>query len=104
GDRWPGGRRSRAAGDPLGPARHAGKQEPGSAGAPGGLQDPAREDQAVRHFRRTLPAVLTVATRLPVLWWRRHGVRTMVLTPHKLSTTVLLSHLSAALYTLTRDD
>src|SRR2546426_9046598 len=62
GDRGPGGRGSGAAGDPLGPARHAGEQERGGAAAPGGLQDSAREDQAVRHFRRTVPAVLTVAS------------------------------------------
>src|SRR5207247_7050131 len=74
-DRWPRGRGSGAAGDPVGPARHAGEQERGGAAAPGGLQDPAREDQAVRHLRRTVPAVLTVATRPLVLWWRHHGVR-----------------------------
>jgi len=65
GDRGPGGRGSRAAGDPLGPARHAGEQEPGGAAPAGGLQDPAREDQAVRHFRGTVPAVLTVLGRPP---------------------------------------
>src|SRR5947209_1527345 len=66
GDRGPGRRRSGAAGDPLGPSSHAGEQERGGAAPPGGLQDPARQDQAVRHFRRTVPAVLTLVSRPPL--------------------------------------
>src|SRR5437773_8038015 len=76
GDRGPGGRGSGAAGDPLSPARHAGKQERSGAAASGGLQDPAREDQAVRHFRGTVPAVLTVASGR-----RLSGGGTMVYAP-----------------------
>src|SRR5205809_8078823 len=78
-DRWPGGRRGGAAGDPPGPSSHAGQQERGGAAPAGGLQDPAREDQAVRHFRSTVPAVLTVASLAPAPWcWRHrsyHGTR-----------------------------
>src|SRR5437773_8829350 len=76
GDRGPGGRGSGAAGDPPGASSHAGEQERGGAAPPGGLQDPPREDQAVRHFRRTVPAVLTVASAR-----RLSGGGTMVYAP-----------------------
>src|SRR2546426_387102 len=91
-------------GDPHGPARHAGQQERGGAAPPGGLQDPAREDQAVRHFRRTVPAVLTVVSRQLVPWRRRHGVRTMVLPPHQTLGADHLARPSAPSFTLTRGE
>src|SRR5204862_4137791 len=76
GDRGPGGRGSGAAGDPPGASSHAGEQERGGAAPAGGLQDPAREDQAVRHFRSTVPAVLTGASAR-----RLSGGGTMVYAP-----------------------
>ena len=49
GDRRGGRSRRRAAGDPLGPPRQQGEQERGGATPPHRLQDPAPQDEAVRH-------------------------------------------------------
>src|SRR3989449_4717462 len=59
GDRRPRRRRGGATGDPLGTSRHAGEQERGSSAPPGGLQDPAPQDEALQDRGRGVSRVVT---------------------------------------------
>src|SRR5258706_416930 len=65
GDRRGGVGGRRAAGDPPGPPGHQGEQERGGAAPPNRLQDPAPQDEAVRHTCRAVPRIVSVATARP---------------------------------------
>src|SRR5947207_15416169 len=58
GDRRQGCRRGGATGDPPGPSSHTGEQESGGSTPARGLQDPAPQDEALRHRGRGVSGVV----------------------------------------------
>jgi len=93
GDRRQSCRRGRATGDPPGPSSHTGEQESGGSTPARGLQDPAPQDEALRHRGRGVSGVvngpekdcasrkLTRVSFCRRLWRPRHGVGAMALAP-----------------------
>src|SRR5437899_8271196 len=83
GDRRPRRRRGGAAGDLLGTSRHAGEQERGSSAPPGGLQDPAPQDEALQYRRRGVPGVVRSEEHTSELQSLRHLVCRLLLEKKK---------------------